>query len=76
MGGIRELKVMVQPIATAGAKGRSPQDAPIWHKDYFELKANKSDGLKGNICSFFNYIEECKLRVFPRISIITRYKFI
>ena len=28
-------------FVSVGAKGRLPQDRPLWHKDYFELKVVK-----------------------------------
>ena len=33
---------MYDRVIDVGAKGRSPQDEPLWYEDYFELKAIKT----------------------------------
>lgn len=43
----------------------SLQDVPLWHKNYFELKAIKILWLRRNFCPFFNYIKETKLGALP-----------
>ena len=67
--------VTVTQLTTEGVHNEPSQHVPLWHMDYFELKAIETSRLQRNFCPSLNYLEEFKLEVFPRMKIISRDKF-
>jgi len=44
-------------VCIVGDKGRLSQDEPLWYKDYFELKATKTQQIQEKFfTSFLNYL--------------------
>lgn len=56
-----------------GVQKRFPQDAPLWHVDYFELKSIETLRAQDMLLPS---LKELKLRALPVISVIIRKKFL
>lgn len=57
-----------------GVQNKSPENVPLWHVVYFELKAIETLWTREKYCSFLNYLEEFQLGIFLKIRVINRDK--
>ena len=52
-----------------------PQNVPLLHEDYFELKAIETLWVQKKICPSLNYLEEYKLKSFPQKELLPKINF-
>lgn len=59
------VKLCTVIIITEGVQNRPCPDVPLWHVNYFVLKAMQTLSLGRIFCPSLNYLEESKLGPCP-----------
>lgn len=71
----QEMSLLL-PLWCCEVHNRAPQDIPLWHVGYFELKTIETLWTQEiSYCLFLNYLEKFRLGIFPRKRVISRENF-